>query len=230
MIGKFSVTFVQQLRACGDLLNMEIAATPLSTWQPRSQPVGTWQMSEPVPIPIDEDIRLMFEVAAGNSEALRQLIDKWKKPLINFFYRSIGSYTESEDLAQLVFIKLYRAAERYQARAKFSTFLFHIARRVLLNEFRRRSRKPVDYVDPQEFRYEDSEDPEVQRRLAEIEEVFQLAIPKLPEKHRTALLLYKQQQLSYQEIAEIMKANENAVKTWIHRARTQLRKEMEALQ
>jgi RNA polymerase sigma-70 factor (ECF subfamily) len=62
-------------------------------------------------------------VAAGDSEALRDLIDKWKKPLINFFYRSLGSYAESEDLAQQVFIKLYRAAERYEARAKFSTFL-----------------------------------------------------------------------------------------------------------
>ena len=209
---------------------MEITAHPLSTWQPQKRPLGSWAMSEPVVITIDEDIRLMFAVAEGDSEALRELIDKWKKPMINFFYRSLGSYADSEDLAQQVFIKLYRAAERYQARAKFSTFLFHIARRVLLNEFRRRSRKPVDYVDPQEFHYGESEDPEVQRRLKEIEEIFQLAIKKLPEKHRSALLLYKQQQLSYQEIADIMKANENAVKTWIHRARTQLRKEMEALQ
>lgn len=209
---------------------MEISASPLSAWQPQTQRLGRWEMSEPIAIPIDEDIRLMFEVAAGDSDALRRLIDKWKKPLINFFYRSLGSYAESEDLAQLVFIKLYRAAERYQARAKFSTFLFHIARRVLLNEFRRRSRKPVDYVDPQEFYYEESEDPEVKRRLTEIEEIFQLAIKKLPEKHRTALLLFKQQQLSYQEIAEIMNATENAVKTWIHRARVQLKKEMEELQ
>ncbi len=209
---------------------MEYCASPLSSWQPQSRPLGKWEMSEPIPIPIDEDIRLMFEVAAGDKNALRQIIDKWKKPLINFFYRSLGSYTESEDLAQLVFIKLYRAAERYEARAKFSTFLFHIARRVLLNEFRRKTRKPVEYIDPQEFHYEQSEDPEIKRRLKEIEELFQLAIRKLPEKHRSALLLYKQQQLSYQEIAEIMKASENAVKTWIHRARTQLKTEMEVLQ
>lgn len=209
---------------------MESCASPLSSWQPQSRALGRWEMSEPIPIPIDEDIRLMFEVAAGDSNALRQIIDKWKKPLINFFYRSLGSYTESEDLAQLVFIKLYRAAERYEARAKFSTFLFHIARRVLLNEFRRKTRKPVEYIDPQEFYYEQSEDPEIKRRLKEIEELFQLAIKKLPEKHRSALLLYKQQQLSYQEIAEIMKASENAVKTWIHRARAQLKTEMGALQ
>lgn len=209
---------------------MELTASPLSAWQPQEQTLGKWEMSQPALVPIDEDISLMFEVAKGDSDALRQLIDKWKKPLINFFYRSLGSYTESEDLAQMVFIKLYRAADRYQARAKFSTFLFHVARRVLLNEFRRRSRKPVQYVDPQEFHYEESEDPEIKRRLNEIEEIFQLAIKELPEKHRTALLLYKQQQLSYQEIAEVMKASENAVKTWIFRARTQLKKEMEALQ
>jgi RNA polymerase sigma-70 factor, ECF subfamily len=208
---------------------MELTVHPLSTWQSPSRGIRSFAMSEPVAIPIDDDIRLMFEVAGGDSEALRALIDKWKKPLINFFYRSLGSYTESEDLAQQVFIKLYRASSRYEARAKFSTFLFHIARRVLLNEFRRKKRKPVEYIDPQEFYYEESEDPEVQRRLKEIEEVFQMAIKSLPEKHRTALLLYKQQQLSYQEIGEIMKANENAVKTWIHRARTQLRQEMEGL-
>lgn len=208
---------------------MEITASLLSAWQTQTKPVGRWELSEPIPIPIDEDIRLMFEVAAGDSKALRQLIDKWKKPLINFFYRSLGSYTESEDLAQIVFIKIYRAAARYEARAKFSTFLFHVARRVLLNEFRRKGRKPVDYVDPQEFHYEQSEDPEVKRRLVEIEEVFQIAIEKLPEKHRSAILLYKQQQLSYLEIAEIMKASENAVKTWIHRARAQLKIEMEEL-
>lgn len=208
---------------------MEITASLLSTWQTESKPVRRLELSEPVPIPIDEDIRLMFEVAAGDSNALRLLIDKWKKPLINFFYRSLSSYTESEDLAQVVFIKIYRAAERYEARAKFSTFLFHVARRVLLNEFRRKGRKPVDYVDPQEFHYELSEDPNEKRRLVEIEEIFQLAIKKLPEKHRSAILLYKQQQLSYLEIAEIMKASENAVKTWIHRARTQLKIEMKEL-
>lgn len=209
---------------------MESFASPLSSWQPHPCPLGRWEMSDAKPIPIDEDIRLMFEVAAGDSDALRQIIDKWKRPLINFFYRSLGSYSESEDLAQLVFIKLYRAAERYEARAKFSTFLFHIARRVLLNEFRRKTRKPVEYIDPQDFHYEQSEDPETQRRLKEIEELFQLAIKTLPEKHRSALLFYKQQQLSYQEIAEIMKASENAVKTWIHRARAQLKTEMEVLQ
>jgi RNA polymerase sigma-70 factor, ECF subfamily len=208
---------------------MEITASLLSTWQTESKPVGRWRFSDPILIPIDEDIRLMFEVAAGDSNALRQLIDKWKKPLIIFFYRSLGSYTESEDLAQVVFIKIYRASARYEARAKFSTFLFHIARRVLLNEFRRKGRKPVDYVDPQEFHYELSEDPEVKQRLVEIEEIFQLAIKKLPEKHRSAILLYKQQQLSYLEIAEIMNASENAVKTWIHRARVQLKIDMEEL-
>ncbi len=208
---------------------MELVATKISPWQPVMQAVGNLTMTEKPDAPLDEDVQLMYDVAAGNQMALRQLIDKWKKPLINFFYRSLHSYEASEDLAQTVFIKIYRAAERYEHRAKFSTFLFHVARRVLLNEFRRQKRKPMEYVDPTDFKYEVVDDPETQRRLAEIEELFQKAIVELPEKHRTALLLYKQQQLSYQEIAEVMKASENAVKTWIFRARTRLKLEMEAL-
>ena len=91
----------------------------------------------------------------------------------------------------------------------------------------------VDIVTPRRVAFRTMPDfwpDEWVRSLKEIEEIFQLAIRELPEKHRTALLLYKQQQLSYQEIAEVMKAKENAVKTWIHRGRTQLKKEMEALQ
>ena len=90
----------------GDSFLMEITASPLSTWQPPKQHVGNWAMSAPALVPIDEDISLMSEVAKGDSEALRHLIKKWESPLINFFYRSLGSYAKSEDLAQLVFIKL----------------------------------------------------------------------------------------------------------------------------
>ena len=72
---------------------MELTTNPLSTWQTQKRSLGSFAMSEPIPIPIDEDIRLMLAVAGGDTEALRELIDKWKKPLINFFYRSLGSYT-----------------------------------------------------------------------------------------------------------------------------------------
>ncbi len=175
---------------------------------------------DPVPFP-DEDVRLMLQLKEGDEAALSALMDRWKHPLINFFYRSIQSRESAEDLAQVVFIRLYRAASGYEPRAKFSTYLFHIARRLLINEFRRQQRKPLDSVDPQDLHAVDDADSE--REVREIEEVFQHALKAVPEKQRTALLLFKQQELSYQEIAGIMGATESAVKTWIFRARQSLK-------
>jgi len=207
----------------GDSCYMISSVQALSPWQSQPGSLAISPMSENTSTEVDVDAQLMYRVAAGDEGALTLLIEKWKNPLVNFFYRSLHSQAEAEDLAQLVFIKIYRAAERYEARAKFSTFLFHIARRVLLNEFRRQKRKPMAYEDPHDLRNDAVSDPEVERRRRELEEAFQAAIVQVPEKHRTALLLYKQQQLSYQEIAESMDASENAVKTWIFRARTQLK-------
>lgn len=164
-----------------------------------------------------EDIDLMRLLAEGDERALTQLIERWKTPLINFFYRSLRSYESAEDLAQVVFVRIYRAAPKYQPTAKFSTYLFHIARRLLINEFRRQQRKPLDSVDPAELRAVDTASSG--RDVREIEEAFELALAGLPENQRTAIVLLKQQQLSYQEIAEIMDASESAVKTWIFRAR-----------
>lgn len=169
----------------------------------------------------DEDVALMLRVGEGDEQALRQLIDRWKNPLINFFYRSLGSVEESEDLAQNVFIRLHKAAPRYRPTAKFSTYLFQIARRLLINEFRRRQRKPLDAVDPADLQATDRGD--VQRNLNEIEEAFQQALQDLPENQRNAILLRQQQELSYEEIAEVLESSPAAVKTWIFRARQHLK-------
>jgi RNA polymerase sigma-70 factor, ECF subfamily len=177
--------------------------------------------------PFDADSALMMRVREGDEKALAELIDKWKTPLINFFYRSLGSYGPAEDLAQMTFVRIYRSASRYEPRAKFSTFLFHVARRLLINEYRHRQRKPLETVDPMELpAVSDGDDG---RGLAEIEEAFNQAIGNLPEKHATALLLLKQQELSYEEIAEMMDASVGAVKTWIFRARAQLKEELRSV-
>jgi len=172
----------------------------------------------------DVDAELMLQVAGGDQQALRQIIEHWQGPLINFFYRSLRSKETSEDLAQTVFIRIYNAADRYQPTAKFSTYLFHIARRVLINEFRRQSRKPLDAVDPADLQI--STPGRDKLRMMEIEEAFAYALESLPENQRTAILLLKQQQLSYEEIAETMDASESAVKSWIHRARQKLKEEL----
>lgn len=175
----------------------------------------------------DPSVRWMLELREGKESAFDAIVDRWQSALINFFYRSLGSYEQSEDLAQMVFIRLYRAAPKYEPKAKFSTYLFQIARRLLINEYRRSQSKPSDPWDPADLQSFTSDQPS--RRYAEIEEAFEQVLHKLPEKQRTAILLLKQQELSYQEIAAIMQANESAVKTWIFRARQFLKQELKDL-
>jgi RNA polymerase sigma-70 factor (ECF subfamily) len=175
----------------------------------------------------DPSVDLMLQLRDGNEAAFDKLVERWQSPLLNFFYRSLSSYEQSEDLAQMVFIRLYRAAPKYEPQARFSTFLFQIARRLLINEYRRSQRKPLEAWDPSDLQAFSSDQPS--RRFAELEEAFEQVIHKLPENQRTAILLLKQQELSYQEIADIMEANESAVKTWIYRARQFLKQELKDL-
>lgn len=171
---------------------------------------------------LPSDFQLMESLAAGDEDALVLLIRRWQRPLVNFAYRSLGSREDAEEIAQQVFIRLYRASSRYQPTARFSTYLFQIARRLILNEIRRRGNRPASPVDPHVLGQQAvvAEDP---AGVRELEEAFQWALRDLPENHRTALLLYQQQELSYAEIASVMEASESAVKTWIFRARQQLK-------
>ena len=175
----------------------------------------------------DPSAVLMLQLKDGDEPAFDQLVERWQSPLINFFYRSLSSYEQSEDLTQMVFVRLYRAASKYERKAKFSTYLFQIARRLLINEFRRSQRKPLDSWDPSKLHAVTSG--QDHQRYSEIEEAFEQCLHKLPEKQRTALLLLKQQELSYKEIANVMEANESAVKTWIFRARQFLKQELKDL-
>ncbi len=175
-------------------------------------------------LPKEEDVSLMMQTADGSEHALRMLIEKWKNPLVNYFYRSTGDLHESKDLAQQTFINLYRTRQSYEARAKFSTYLFRIARNVFINELRKRACRPSEATDPGEM--ETSVDDRGDLERSEIEEIFYTALRRMPENQRTAILLLKQQDLSYDEIAEIMDAKVAAVKTWIFRARRILRESL----
>ncbi len=202
---------------------MNASAATLSGWlTPALHTQSSTAPAEPS-APRDEDAILMIAVAAGDETALAQLIRKWQGPLINFFYRSIGSVEQAEDLAQMVFVRLYRAAHSYQPVARFSTYLFHIARRLLINEFRRRQRKPLDIMDPADLHGTDNSTGRDQLRMFELEEAFQQAIARLSEDQRSAILLLKQQELSYEEIAAIMQQSVAAVKTHIFRGRQKLK-------
>ena len=89
-------------------------------------------------VSVDESADLMNRVRSGDETALTKLIDRWKTPLFRFFHRSLRSHADSEELTQQVFIKLHGSAHRYKPTAKFSTYLFTIARNLLLDEIKRR--------------------------------------------------------------------------------------------
>src|SRR5258705_11507503 len=95
----------------------------------------------------DPDAALMLLVKQGDTAAFEQLVDKYKQPVMNVVYRMLRDATEAEDVAQNVFVQVYKSASRYEVSSKFSTWLFTIARNLCLNELRRRSRHPAQSID-----------------------------------------------------------------------------------
>ena len=167
----------------------------------------------------------MARIASGKQSAMEELIGLWKMPLFRFFLRSLNHHEDAEDLTQRVFIRIYRSSERYKAKAKFSTWVFTIARNLLIDEIKKRNRRPQMVFDEHIEKVGDGED----RRSEELTEILIRHLDSLPENHRTALLLRVQRELSYREIAEVMQTTEASVKTWIHRARLELRQSLSNL-
>lgn len=191
------------------------------TARPQTMPPLETTTTPPVE---DIDSACLRALAGGDRTAFAQLVERWQTRLINFFYRSTGNRADAEDLAQETFIELHRAAPRYKAQGTFNAFIFTLARRRLIDSYRKKSRRPLDYVDPGEYLMQSQ--PEEEHSTREIEEAFHRALAALPENQRNAVLLLQQQGLSYEEIAQSLDASVSSVKTWIHRARTHLRSEL----
>lgn len=184
----------------------------------------------------DPDAALMLLVKQGDSGAFEQLVDKYKQPVMNLAFRMLRDATEAEDLAQNVFVQVYKSAHRYQIASKFSTWLFTIARNLSLNEIRRRSRHPTDSMDanhPEQddqplHQYEDKKTFSPPDRLlqGELEQKIDEAMAELPENQRTAILLCRQDELSYEEIAKVLDCSLSATKSLIHRGRETLKQKL----
>lgn len=184
----------------------------------------------------DPDAALMLRVKDGDREAFETLVEKYKQPVVNLIYRTLPDATEAEDIAQHAFVQVYKSAHRYQPAAKFSTWLFTIARNLCLNEIRRRSRHPADSLDATStenddqplHQYEDRKNfsPPDALLQDELEEKIETALSALPEKQRTALLLCRQEDVSYEEMAKILDCSLSATKSLIHRARETLKSQL----
>jgi RNA polymerase sigma-70 factor (ECF subfamily) len=189
-----------------------------------------------VTVHADPDARLMLRVKRGDRAAFEELVAKYKQPILNLIYRTLPDTAEAEDLAQNVFVQVYKSAHRYRAAAKFSTWLYTIARNLCLNEIRRRSRHPTDSLDAtrpdnedeplrqfEDTRTYSAPDALLQRELeAKIHEALQ----ELPENQRTAILLFREEELSYEDIARILRCSLSATKSLIHRGRETLKQKL----
>ncbi len=186
-----------------------------------------------MPANLDPDTALMLRAKEGDGGAFTELVEKYKQPVMNLAFRTLRDLTEAEDLAQNVFAQVWKAAPRYEPTAKFSTWLFTIARNLCLNEIRRRTRHPADSLDQTHGDADDQPLYQVEdRRVApateellrgELVEKVEAAIAILPENQRTALLLCRQEELSYEEIAAVLGCSLSATKSLIHRARETLK-------
>jgi RNA polymerase sigma-70 factor (ECF subfamily) len=172
----------------------------------------------------DIDSVCLRALAEGDRTAFNSIVERWQTRLLNFFYRTTGNRADAEDLTQETFIELHRAAPRYQPQGSFQAFIFTLARRRMIDSYRKQSRRPLDFVDPATPLMQLQE--EASDHKAEIEEAFHRALATLSENQRNAILMRQQQELSYEEIAQALGASVSAVKTWIHRARTHLRQEL----
>jgi RNA polymerase sigma-70 factor, ECF subfamily len=189
-----------------------------------------------MPVQSDPDAVLMLRVKRGDRAAFTALVEKYKQPVMNFVFRSLRDETEAEDLAQNVFLQVYKSRSRYVRTAKFSTWLFTIARNLCLNEIRRRSRHPAESLeethaeneDQPQRQYEDKKVflPSEKILHGELAQKIEEALAGLPENQRSAILLCRQDELSYEEIAEILDCSLSATKSLIHRGRETLREKL----
>ncbi len=184
----------------------------------------------------DPDAALMLRVKRGDREAFAALVEKYKQPVTNLVARTIRDDAEAEDIAQNVFIQVHKSAARYHVSAKFTTWLFTIARNLCLNEIRRRSRHrtesldathPLDDDQPAK-QYPDAKNssPDDSALHGELALKIEEALAALPENQRTAIILFQRQEMSYDEIAEILDCSLSSTKSLIHRGRETLKEKL----
>jgi RNA polymerase sigma-70 factor (ECF subfamily) len=188
------------------------------------------------------DVQLMLDVKAGDEQSFALLLHRYRTPLVNFLYRMVRNREQAEDLAQEVFIRVYRARADYVPSAKFTTWLFRIATNLALNSVRdtRHQRMEVSLDAPVTVDAEDGDErpidvaeknPNIEEHLVQEaqRDMIRHAIDKLPEKQRAAVLLHKYQDLDYGEISKILECSESALKSLLFRAYETLRVELAPL-
>jgi RNA polymerase sigma-70 factor (ECF subfamily) len=182
----------------------------------------------------DPDIRVMLRVRADEAGAFQELVELYQHRLVAVMHHLVGNADEAEDLAQEVFLRVYKVRHKYRPRAKFSTWLFTIANNLALNVLRARQRKPSVPLtlrdsgplghNPADKLVRDRQRlPAERMQQLELAAIVQQAIGELNERQRVAVVLNKFEDMNYAEIAEVMGLTTKAVKSLLSRARGNLR-------
>jgi RNA polymerase sigma-70 factor, ECF subfamily len=180
------------------------------------------------------DVQLMLDVKAGDEASFELLLRKYRVPLVNYLGRMMGDSAAAEDLAQEVFLRVYRARAQYAPSAKFTTWMFRIATNLVLN-----ARRDGRYRQMEVSLHEGNHPEDGEPRLLEIPDrqpgaeqylitrdraaLIRRAVEELPEKQRAAVLLHKYEEMDYDQIAGILNCSESALKSLLFRAYETLR-------
>jgi RNA polymerase sigma-70 factor (ECF subfamily) len=182
----------------------------------------------------DPDIRLMLRVRDDDAQAFADLVELYHHRLVTVMHHLVGSNEEAEDLAQEVFLRVYRGRKKYHPKAKFSTWLYTIANNLALNILRTRQRRPTIPLNvrdsgplgprpAEQLVLDRADQPHQNMQKQELTAVVQQALDTLNERQRIAVVLNKFEDMNYAEIAEVMGLTTKAVKSLLSRARDNLR-------
>jgi len=201
-----------------------------------------WTMPEPTtPITADaapdssddeENVRLMLRVKEGDMRAFEQLVELHQRAVIGTVARMLNNHEDAHDIAQQVFVRVWRSAERYERSAKFTTWLYTIMKNLVFNEMRRRGRKREVSMEAREEEQHieipasDRHNPDTVVQQSELESAIDRAIQSLPEKQRLAVLLRRHEDAPYEQICEVLGMSLPAVKSLLFRARNDLKEKL----
>ena len=204
---------------------------PESSWLPPENP--------PVSLPVagestdQESVALMLRVRDGDMKAFEKLVELHQGAVVGTVTRMLGNVDDAHDVAQMVFVRVWKSAPRYEPTAKFTTWLYTIMRNLVFNELRRRVRKkevsldePIFDDQPREIAHPLADGADVIAQREELEKALDEAIAKLPEKQRIAVVMRRFQETPYEDLCAVLGMSLPAVKSLLFRARAELRKHL----
>ena len=182
------------------------------------------------------DVDVMLRVKTGDESAFAYLVQKYRRPMVGFMYRMCHNPSTAEELAQEVFLRVYRSRATYEPSAKFSTWLYRIATNLAVNHARdTRHERPANTVRLDEPDKETGTTPDLADESLSAEEqiirrerlaAIRSKVNALPERQRVAVIMHKYQQMDYHQIAGVLKLSESATKSLLFRAYETLREQL----